>query len=150
METETEPVRRREFSRGRRRDRARQEGDGQDTAETDPENKAPNKGNQLETTDTAKDLPEETKPIEDNNMSTLPTNGDRDRINDNANKLENTSAIASSKSQPIRTEPVKSLPPRQRRLDRLPAGSMPEIHIVGQISGGSGLVTSSSEGACCR
>lgn len=52
--------------------------------------------------------------------------------------------------EPIRTDPVKALNSRQRRLDRLAAVSMPEIHFVGQIVSGLGLVNDANEGACCR
>ena len=51
---------------------------------------------------------------------------------------------------PVRTDPVKALQARQRRLDRLAAVSMPEIHFVGQIVSGEGLISDPIEGACCR
>lgn len=50
----------------------------------------------------------------------------------------------------VRTDPVKALQARQRRLDRLAAVSMPEIHLVGQIVSGQGLISHFSEGATCR
>ena len=52
--------------------------------------------------------------------------------------------------EPLRTDPVKALYARQRRLDRLTALSVPEIHFVGQIKSGLGLIDDITEGACCR
>ena len=52
--------------------------------------------------------------------------------------------------KPLRTDPVKALQSRQRRLERLSAVAMPELHYVGQIISGNGLVLDGSEGACCR
>ena len=52
--------------------------------------------------------------------------------------------------EPLRTDPVKALYARQRRLDRLTALNVPEIHFVGQIKSGHGLIEDITEGACCR
>lgn len=52
--------------------------------------------------------------------------------------------------EPLRTDPVKALQARQRRLERLAATSMPEVHMVGQIVKGFDLIADNSEGACCR
>ena len=52
--------------------------------------------------------------------------------------------------QPFRTDPVRNMQYRHKRLDRLTATRVPEIHYIGQIIGGTGLVGSTDEGACCR
>lgn len=52
--------------------------------------------------------------------------------------------------KPLRTDAVKALQSRQRRLERLSAVKMPELHYVGQIVSGNGIVLDGSEGACCR
>ena len=52
--------------------------------------------------------------------------------------------------EPFRTDPVKAMQMRHRRLERLSAASMPEIHYVGQIVGGESLIADSTEGTCCR
>ena len=52
--------------------------------------------------------------------------------------------------QPFRTDPIKNMQYRHKRLDRITATRVPEIHFIGQIVGGYGLVNSTSEGACCR
>lgn len=52
--------------------------------------------------------------------------------------------------EPIRTEPLKSMDTRKRRLDRVTDDSIPEFHIVGQIKSGSGIVQDLTEGAFCR
>jgi hypothetical protein len=39
---------------------------------------------------------------------------------------------------------------RHKRLDRLAVESMPEVHVIGHIVSGVGLVSDSSEGATCR
>lgn len=51
---------------------------------------------------------------------------------------------------PLRTDAVKALQSRQRRIERLPAALIPELHYVGQIISGKGIVLDSTEGACCR
>jgi hypothetical protein len=52
--------------------------------------------------------------------------------------------------EPTRTDPVKVLQTRQRRIERLSATAMPEVHVVGQITSGKHLVTEPGEGACVR
>lgn len=52
--------------------------------------------------------------------------------------------------EPVRTDPVKALEARKRRLDRQPALKMPEIHYVGQVLDGKGIVSDSTEGSFCR
>lgn len=53
--------------------------------------------------------------------------------------------------EPIRTDPIKALKDRQKRLDnRVTAKGMPEIHFVGQITAGQGLIMDTTEGAFCR
>lgn len=52
--------------------------------------------------------------------------------------------------QPIRTDPVMMLKTRKKKLERLTADFVPEIHIIGNILSGSGIVQEVSEGASCR
>jgi len=52
--------------------------------------------------------------------------------------------------EPIRADPIKLLQTRQRRLERVAASSLPEIHFVGHITSGLGLINDTTEGACCR
>ena len=53
--------------------------------------------------------------------------------------------------EPIRTDPIKALKDRQKRLeDRITAKGMPEIHFVGHITSGQGLIMDTTEGAFCR
>ena len=49
-------------------------------------------------------------------------------------------------SAPIRTDPLKALEARRRKLDRQTALKMPEIHYVGQIVNVSNVISESSEG----
>ena len=51
---------------------------------------------------------------------------------------------------PIRTDPIKALELRKRRLDRQADSSMPEIHYIGQIQSGKRIIQDSTEGAFCR
>ena len=76
------------------------------------------------------------------------TNGDVESRRDDIEK--DTSILPLSVLQPLRTDPVKALHSRQRRLERLATVAMPELHYIGQISSGKGLVMDTSEGACCR
>lgn len=55
-----------------------------------------------------------------------------------------------SAMEPLRSDPIKLLHNRHRRLDRLTALKVPELHYVGQVCSGYGLTESMSEGACCR
>eukprot|EP01036_Dinobryon_divergens_P023044 gene23044-31360_t len=57
---------------------------------------------------------------------------------------------APKKHEVVRTDPVKALEARKRRLERQAALMMPEIHFVGHIIGGVNLVSNTSEGAFCR
>lgn len=76
------------------------------------------------------------------------TNGDAE---DRRHDIEkDTSITPLNVLQPLRTDPVKALHSRQRRLERLATVAMPELHYIGQISSGKGLVVDTSEGACCR
>ena len=52
--------------------------------------------------------------------------------------------------EPIRTDPVKLLQARKNRLERFAVQGIPEIHFVGQISSGSGLIDDATEGVCLR
>ena len=52
--------------------------------------------------------------------------------------------------EPIRADPIKLLQTRQRRLERVAASALPEIHFVGHITSGQGLINDTTEGACCR
>lgn len=52
--------------------------------------------------------------------------------------------------QPIRTDPVLQLKARHKKLERLTAEFVPEIHIIGSILSGSGITQEESEGASCR
>lgn len=51
---------------------------------------------------------------------------------------------------PIRTDPVKALELRKRRLDRQADSFMPEIHFVGEITSGKDIAIDSTEGVFCR
>jgi len=52
--------------------------------------------------------------------------------------------------EPIRTDPVKLLQTRKNRLERFAVQGMPEIHFVGQITSGTGLINDANEGVCLR
>lgn len=68
-----------------------------------------------------------------------------------AGRKSMTAAIDPSKLlDPIRTDPVKALELRKRRLDRQADSSMPEIHYVGQIVSAKNVTVDSTEGAFCR
>ena len=76
---------------------------------------------------------------------------DDNDIDDKANLLEKEATDGPMKIlKPLRTDAIKALQSRQRRLDRFAAVAMPELHYVGQILSGKGLVLDASEGACCR
>lgn len=51
---------------------------------------------------------------------------------------------------PIRTDPIKALELRKRRLDRQADSFMPEIHYVGQITSAKDVTMDSTEGVFCR
>jgi len=51
---------------------------------------------------------------------------------------------------PIRADPIKLLQARKNRLERFAAQGIPEVHFVGQISSGTGLIDDATEGVCVR
>lgn len=66
------------------------------------------------------------------------------------NDAENATSINNAHSfEPIRTDPTQT-DIRKRRLDRHTESKVPEIHIVGQIIGGTNLLLDSADGAFCR
>ncbi len=52
--------------------------------------------------------------------------------------------------EPVRQDPIKALVGRQKRLERLPADGIPEVHYVGQIISGQGMLEDTSEGVSIR
>ena len=52
--------------------------------------------------------------------------------------------------EPMRTDVVKAIQTRQKRLERLSALNIPEIHYIGQILSGRKIAQDSSEGIICR
>jgi hypothetical protein len=67
--------------------------------------------------------------------------------------VQSVAASEHSQQKPyeaIRTNPLKSLDTRRRRLDRLPDELIPEVHIVGEIKYGVKLTHDLTEGAFCR
>lgn len=52
--------------------------------------------------------------------------------------------------QPLRTDPIASFQTRQKRLDRLSADELPEIHFIGQISSAEGMLMDENEGILVR
>ena len=53
--------------------------------------------------------------------------------------------------EPIRQDPIKNLVAyKKKKMERLTADALPEVHFVGQIVSGQGLIGDVSEGATCR
>lgn len=52
--------------------------------------------------------------------------------------------------EPLRSDPIEEYKVRQRRLERVPAEGIPEIHFIGQIKSCIDIVTDSSEGVSIR
>jgi hypothetical protein len=70
---------------------------------------------------------------------------------ENQNEQENNIQTGAMRVlEPIRTDPIKALIGRQKRLERLPAEGIPETHYVGQIISGCGLLEDTTEGASVR
>lgn len=85
----------------------------------------------------------------------LELEGDVEMGSKATSHLDNIDANAAQQGpmrvlEPIRMDPLKSLQARQRRLERLVAKNTPEIHFVGQISSGIGIIRDTTEGCCCR
>lgn len=68
--------------------------------------------------------------------------------------VDSSSVISNSVGKNIeeqyRAEKINAIQTRQRRLERIAASSMPEIHIVGQILSCNGVIHDTSEGAFVR
>jgi hypothetical protein len=52
--------------------------------------------------------------------------------------------------QPLRTDPLGAMKNRHKKLERLTAESVPEIHFIGKILSGENIVMDKSEGGTCR
>jgi len=52
--------------------------------------------------------------------------------------------------EPLRTDPIKSYIQRSKRLERLTAAQLPELHIVGHIKDGVGFIDDVTEGSMLR
>ena len=85
--------------------------------------------------------------------------GENDDENDNhesnsrqeSNRLEKDLEMGPLRIlEPIRTDPVLLLKSRKKKLDRLTADFVPEVHIIGSILSGTGILQEASEGATCR
>ncbi len=85
----------------------------------------------------------ETQPLNDD----IEANHEPSQIN---SPTSNSNTSTHKPLEPLRTDPIKALEARKRRLDRQAVLSMPEIHFVGQILSGINLTSDSSEGAFCR
>lgn len=80
-----------------------------------------------------------------NNGNNIPGIDENDRIEES-----NIQSGALRVLEPLRQDPFKVLGLRQKRLERLAAEQMPEIHYLGQIISGKGLLEDSTEGASVR
>ena len=130
--------------------------------EADPSNE--NNENNDETSETDAQPKNRKGPIRSGGAKSSP----RDDINDDGKKNEEgdiemginnrNQALVKQIEQtgplrvlePIRADPIKLLQTRQRRLERVAATALPEIHFVGHITSGQGLISDTTEGACCR
>ena len=80
--------------------------------------------------------------------SNQPITNNKDFIGGSDDKMYNGPM---ARFEPIRTDPIKALKDRQKRLEeRITAKGMPEIHFVGHITSGQGLIMDTTEGAFCR
>lgn len=52
--------------------------------------------------------------------------------------------------EPHRTDPMQNLRQRHKKMERVVATNLPEIHFAGQLVSGRGLIQDSTEGCCCR
>lgn len=55
-----------------------------------------------------------------------------------------------TQQEAVRTDPVKMLEPRKRRLDRQLEEKIPEIHIIGEIKNAAGICADITEGIFLR
>lgn len=97
------------------------------------------------------DMPTEHQGNAKKNTISEGDNEDRGQVDNKIDVIDIGASHGPQKVlQPLRTDAVKALQSRQRRLERLSAVSIPELHYVGQIVSGKGIALDSSEGACCR
>lgn len=104
--------------------------------------------------ETGLELPErnETEPSRDQlepNVGSENTN-DVETGNASRNSALKPAIDPSKLLDPIRTDPIKALELRKRRMDRQADSSMPEIHYVGQIVSARNIINDSTEGVFCR
>lgn len=115
-----------------------------------------NNGLQVETGIELPNRSENEPVISPMNEQPEPSSRNEDLTNDleAGNRSRNSAArpvVDQSKLlDPIRTDPIKALELRKRRMDRQADSSMPEIHYVGQIVSARRVINDSTEGAFCR
>ena len=52
--------------------------------------------------------------------------------------------------EPLRTDPIGPLKSRLKAFERLAAEHIPEVHFIGSITHGEGMLQDPSDGCCCR
>jgi len=115
-----------------------------------------NNGLQVETGIELPNRSENEPVISPMNEQPEPSSRNEDLTNDleAGNRSRNSAARSvvdqSKLLDPIRTDPIKALELRKRRMDRQADSSMPEIHYVGQIVSARRVINDSTEGAFCR
>lgn len=75
---------------------------------------------------------------------------DIDGTNENNNNEQDMMLGPLRVLEPVRQDPIKGLQQRQKRLERLSAAAIPEIHFVGSIVSGRNLLGDITEGVSCR
>lgn len=80
----------------------------------------------------------------------MSTNAPNSNANSNTNSNANGTHGPLQVLAPFRTDPIKSMQYRHKRIDRLTATRVPEIHYIGQIVHSNNMLDSTSEGVCCR
>jgi hypothetical protein len=72
------------------------------------------------------------------------------RASDSDDKTKEHPVMPLQVLEPHRSDPVGNLKLRMRKVERVTANQLPEIHFVGQIVSGRGIAQDTTEGCCCR
>jgi hypothetical protein len=52
--------------------------------------------------------------------------------------------------EPIRSDPIAVIKSRMKKIERLPLQNVPELHFIGKLLSGEGIISESTEGVSCR
>ena len=94
-------------------------------------------------------LPQEESPAPGDRQSPQPNPENEEKV-DGSKKVSSSLALPLKVLEPIRSDPTAQMRTRHKKMERLVAEKMPEIHAIGRIVSGRNIIRDKSDGATCR